>query len=176
MAGWTLDDIPAGQRVFLDATVFIYHFVRASSQCRRLLERCERSELFGVTSVVTLAETAHRLMMIEAVADGHLAAGGVARKLRERPDIVSQLRRYNEAVESIAAWGVEVRALELGCCLRAAEVRATEGLLTNDSLIVSTMRDEGIDSIATADADFQRVGGLRVFRPTDAHFGPSPLA
>ncbi len=176
MAGWTLDDIPAGQRLFLDATVFIYHFVRASAQCRRLLERCERSELLGVTSVVTLAETAHRLMMIEAVTDGHLPPGGLARKLRERPEIVRKLHRYSEAVESIAGWGVEVRALELGSCLRAAEVRSTEGLLTNDSLIVSTMRDEGIDAIATADADFQRVRGLRVFRPTDAQFGPPPLA
>jgi predicted nucleic acid-binding protein len=176
MAGWTLDEVPAGHRVFLDATIFVCHFARASEQCRRLLERCERRDVLGVTSVVALAETTHRLMMIEAVVEGHVPAGAVARRLRERPDAVRSCRRYNQAAAMIAGWGIDVRPLELGTCLRAAEVRAAEGLLTNDSLVVATMRDEGIETIATADADFRRVPGLRVYRPTDLAVGAASLA
>jgi predicted nucleic acid-binding protein len=176
MAGSTLDDIPAGQRVFLDATIFIYHFARASMQCRRLLERCERADLAGVTSAIVLAETTHRLMMIEAVVDGHVAASGVARKLRERPDLVRKLGRYQRQVESIAGWGIEVRPLDLGRWLRSADARSGHGLLTNDSLIVATMSDEGIDVLATADRDFERVEGVRVFRPTDVGSGAPALA
>ncbi len=63
--------------------------------------------------------------------------------------------------------GIEVLPVDLGICLRAASVRAETGLLTNDSVIVATMRDGGVTAIATADADFERVEGLRVYRPTD---------
>jgi hypothetical protein len=41
------------------------------------------------------------------------------------------------------------------------------GLLTNDSVIVATLRDAGVSAIATADRDFERVDGLQVFRPSD---------
>jgi len=176
MAGSTLDEVPAGHRVFLDATIFVYHFARASEQCRRLLERCERHEVLGVTSVVALAEVTHRLMMIEVVADGRVEPGAAARTLRERPDLVRSCRPCNLALPTIAGWGIEVRPLDLGTCLRAAEFRAGEGLLTNDSLVAATLRDEGIELMATADAGFQRVAGLRVFRPTDLRSGPAALA
>ncbi len=64
--------------------------------------------------------------------------------------------------------------VDLGRCLRAADVRAETGLLTNDSIIVATMRDAGLTAIATADGDFERVEGVQVYRPTDlgiAHAG-----
>jgi predicted nucleic acid-binding protein len=176
MAGSTLDDVPGGQRIFIDATVFVYHFTRASEQCRRLLERCERRDLLGVTSVVALAEATHRLMMIEAVADGRIEPGTVARKLAERPDLVRACRRYNLAAPLIAGSGIEVLPLDLGKCLRAADVRIAEGLLTNDSLLVATIRDEGIEAIASADSDFLRVSGLKVYRPTDLQTGARALA
>jgi hypothetical protein len=64
--------------------VCVYHFIDASSQCSEFLERCER-EVHGHTSVVVLAETAHRLMMMEAITAGLAAPGGVVRKLRQRP-------------------------------------------------------------------------------------------
>lgn len=175
MAGWTLDDVPAGHRVFIDATIFLYHFARASEQCRRLLERCERHELSGVTSVVPLAETTHRLMLMEAAAEWKNPSGAL-RRLREHPELVRACHRYNLAAATIAGWGIEVRPVDLGTCLRAAEVRAADGLLTNDSLIVATMRDIDIDAIATADTDFLRVAGLRVFRPTDLDSGAPALA
>ena len=81
-------------------------------------------------------------------------------KLRERPDVVRQLRDYRRQVESIPRWGIQVLPVDLGRCLRAADVRAAHGLLTNDSIIVATMRDAGVTAIATADRDFERVEGI----------------
>jgi hypothetical protein len=37
MTFWTLDQIPDGQRVFVDASIFIYHFTGASPDCQNLL-------------------------------------------------------------------------------------------------------------------------------------------
>ena len=167
MARSTLDQVPRGSRVFVDASIFIYHFAKVSWECRRLLQRCESGEVAGVTSVVVLSEVTHRLMMMEAVRQGLVTPGGVARKLRDRPAIVRQLPEYGVQVASIPGWDIEVLPLDLAACLRSADVRASSGLLTDDSLIVTTMRDQQLDAIATSDADFERVDGLRVFGPSD---------
>lgn len=71
----TLEEIPAGARIFIDSTIFIYHFTAASPACRTLLERCEAGDVRGLTSTAVLAEVAHRLMMSEALGGGSDHAG-----------------------------------------------------------------------------------------------------
>jgi predicted nucleic acid-binding protein len=61
----TLDDIEEGAGVFVDANVFVYHFVGASSECTALLRRCETGEVQASTSALVLAKVCQRLMMIE---------------------------------------------------------------------------------------------------------------
>ena len=113
-------------------------------------------------------------MMMEAVHSGLVSPGGVPRKLRRRPDLVRTLHDYLWQVESIPTWGIEVLPVDLGRCVRAGGIRAASGLVTNDSIIVATMHDEHLAAIATADADFERVEGLQVFRPSD--LGPAAPA
>jgi len=96
-----------------------------------------------------------------------VSRGGVARKLRERPEIVRELCDYRNQIESVPRWGVQVLPVDLGRCTRAADVRAAHGLFTNDSVIVTTMRDAAVTAIATADHDFERVDGISVYRPID---------
>ena len=162
-----LDLIPGGTRVFIDAPVFIYHFTGSSMQCRDVLHRCERGELNGVTSVTVLAEVTHRLMMLEAIAARLVRSGNVAKKLRERPEVIRRLRLASEQTARIALMGIEVLGLELRLVLSAAAFREKYGLMTNDSIIMATIEDVDITHVATADRDFGRVEGLTVFEPTD---------
>jgi predicted nucleic acid-binding protein len=159
--------VPNGARVFLDAPILVYYFGRASAQCHRLLGRCERRDVFGVTSVVALNEASHRLMIIEAVQSGAVSPGNVVRKLRRRPEVVCRLLEHVAQMQSVAAWGIEVLPVDLGRSLRAAAARQATGLLTNDSLLLTTMREERITAIATGASDFDRFDDLQVFRPTD---------
>lgn len=163
----TLDRIPSGARVFVDSTIFVYHFTRASLDCRRCLERCERGDIKGVTSALVLSEVAHRLMMIEARSRGLVSPGNLVRKLRERPDVVRQLHVYQDQVEQIALMGIEVAPLEHRDLLHSAPFRARHGLLTNDSLVAHAAEVVGARAIASADADLGRPGHLPVFRPGD---------
>lgn len=50
----TLVDLRDGVHVFIDANIFIYHFGGRSLECKALLERCARRELFGYTSTPVL--------------------------------------------------------------------------------------------------------------------------
>ena len=53
----------------------------------------------------------------------------------------------------------------------SAEVRNSEGLLTNDSFIVACMRTQGLRKLATANGDFDQVSGVDVYKPTDLREG-----
>jgi predicted nucleic acid-binding protein len=162
-----LDAVPTGERVFVDATVFVYHFTGVSPSCRAFLERCEAGQVRGVTSMLVIAEVTHRLMMIEAVAKGLVTGGSVAKKLRERPAAVKRLHVHHELTDLIPLMGIEVDPLDLGMFAAAAKIREAHGLLTNDSLVVACADARGVSSIASADADFARVSRLKLFQPPD---------
>lgn len=163
----TLDRIPSGERVFLDSSIFIYHFTGASLDCRALLERCEAGDVKGATSVVVLAEVAHRLMLLEALSGGLVAPPNAVKKLRARPELVRGLRLYQDQVEQIPLMGVEVFPAQLATLARSADVRRRHGLLVNDSLVVAAAEAAQIGALASADTDFRRVKELKLYQPAD---------
>jgi len=162
-----LPELPAGQTVFIDANIFIYHFTGLSQECSIFLERCERGELWGVTAVHILLEVLHRLMMIEAVTKKLVTPGNVAKKLRKRPNVVKQLADCQTQTEAILEMGIKVVDLTSNSLKLSYPYRRRDGLLVNDSLTVAVMEAEGILDLATADPDFTRVEGLWVYRPMD---------
>jgi predicted nucleic acid-binding protein len=162
-----LSEIPSGTRVFLDATIFIYHFTGVSTSCRSLLAQCEAGKLYGLTSMVVVAEVTHRLMTIEAVARGLVAPGNVVKKLRGRPDLICRLSSYQEQAAKIPWMGVEVVPLHRRLLAPAASLRTRHGLLTNDSLLLATALEHGIEAFASADRDFEGLGGVQLFCPPD---------
>jgi predicted nucleic acid-binding protein len=163
----TLEEVPAGATVFIDTGIFVHHFTAMSPQCRAFLERCERREVKGVTSVLVLAELCHVLMLTEAVDRGFIPRGAPARKLAGHPARVKQLSSYEKQVERVPLMGIEVAAAELRDLLVASsEVRRRHGLLTNDSLVAAAALALG-GRLASADRDFASVDGLSLFAPSD---------
>jgi predicted nucleic acid-binding protein len=163
----TLAGIPEGSTVFIDANVFVYHFVGASAQCTALLARCETSEVRGSTSALVLAEVAHRLMVIEAVKRRVVSSGNVARKLAGRPELVRQFTIYEASIQAISSMGVEIMALTEVTIQLGLRHQRRYGLLTNDSLIVATMLQQGVRILATADRRLAIVDELEIAAPTD---------
>jgi predicted nucleic acid-binding protein len=59
----TFASIPAGEAIFIDANVLIYHFTRNAkygAACTQLVKRVELQQLRGFTSAHVLADIAHR--------------------------------------------------------------------------------------------------------------------
>ena len=162
-----LDRIPAGTTVFIDANIFLYHFTGVSAQCFSLLTRCESRHIEGVTGVHILAEVAHRLMMIEAVRKGLVTSGGVAAKLRGRPEVVRSLTDYHVSVDTILNAGFRILALTPEDFSLSAVLRSNSGFLVNDSLTASVIQRERIAALATSERDFERMQHLRLYSPTD---------
>ena len=170
MASFPLSSLAKGEQIFIDSTIFLYHFTGVSADCRTFLQRCENGEVKGVTSVIVLAEIAHRLMLIEALSKGLISGKNLVRKLREKPEIVKQVHLYQEQVERIPVMGISVASLDLGGMLRSAELRIRYGLMTNDSLVAISAIQEGIPAVASADKDIARVKELNHYFPGDLPF------
>jgi len=49
-----LPELPAGQTVFIDANIFIYHFTGLSRECSRFLERCAWGDPCGISVLATV--------------------------------------------------------------------------------------------------------------------------
>lgn len=162
-----LDEFRPGTAVFIDANIFIYHFTGTSEECTRFLARCETGEIVGVTSVSVLLEVLHRLMMLEAVRSGAVRPPNVLEKLRKRPEIVRTLSEYYAHAMKIAEMGISVRALPEDVLAASQRVRREHGLLVGDSLLVATMRGEGLRALATRDADLGRIKEITVAVPGD---------
>src|SRR5262249_21785096 len=107
----TTADLATGDAVFLDANVFVYHFIADpayGAACTALLERVERRELEGWTSPHVLAEVSHRLMTLEACSVYGWPYQGIAARLRRHPQDLQQLGRFRQALAEIALLGLNV--------------------------------------------------------------------
>lgn len=162
-----LDDLPPGTSVFIDASIFIYHFTGASEECTRFLQRCEAGELAGMTSVSVLLEVLHRLMMLEAARNRAVRPPRIPEKLRKRPEVVRSLSEYYAHTAKIPEMGISVRPLPEEILAASQQVRRGHGLLVGDSLLLAVMRTEGLRTLATHDADMGQIKAITVAAPAD---------
>ncbi len=160
-------DLPDGSNVLVDANVFINALNQTSRQCMRLLDRCVRERVSGMTTIEAINEVCHRLMLLEAVGTGVIAKQS-ASSLKRKREAVKKLRRYWELTETIFGdLNLAIIPLDEPRARRAHEIRRQHGLLTNDSMLVAAAREYGISCIASHDSDFDDIDGITVFKPRD---------
>jgi predicted nucleic acid-binding protein len=161
-----IDNLPAGTSLFLDANIFVYAFLGHSNQCRDLLGRCATEQVLGITTLDVVNEVTHRMMLAEALGSGVIKRDSV-RDLRGKWQAVAKLTEYWAQTSAIFGLNILVLSTDEDRLNRAQTIRARHGLLTNDSLIVATMDEFGIHSLATRDNDFDHISELTVFKPSD---------
>ena len=162
----SLDAIPAGARVLVDANILIYAKRGMSAQCRRFLERCAQRAISGVLTTIVVAEFCHRRMMQEAQSRG-LSGSNPAKALSQNPALVRQLTQYRQDIEDLLGGELAVLAIEEADFAHALELQRQHGLLTNDSLNLAAALRAGVNLLATADPQFDSLPGITVFRPDD---------
>lgn len=163
----TFNELQHGDGIFIDANIFIYNFGARSPECRDLLLRYAKGDLVGYTLTFVLAEVLHRLMTGEAIEKGHITEKNPLRKLRKNPEIIKKLTTYSKNVEKISEMNLRITALTNELIKKSSKIRSTEGLLTNDSLVVAALKDLDLVNLATNDNDFDRIKWLSVLKPSD---------
>jgi predicted nucleic acid-binding protein len=72
---------------------------------------------------------------------------------------------HRQAIDEIPRLGIEVLPFERHLLPMAASLSQLHGLLTNDAITLAAMQNETIIHIASHDADFDGVPGLRRYAP-----------
>jgi predicted nucleic acid-binding protein len=161
-------DLASGSEVFLDANTFVYHFAPDplyGADSHALLERIERQDVRGVTATHVLAEFAHRLMTVEAVALFGWPQKGIAYRLRSHANEIGTLSIFKDAVEKVLTSKVDVLSIAPASIALAASISRQWGLLCSDALLIAVMQSHGITNLASNDTDFDRVPGIVRFAP-----------
>lgn len=163
-----LADIPDRTEIFIDSNIFVYHFsgpTEYTDSCTLLLQRVEQSEIFGFTSTVVLAETLHRLMIIEATTKLQIEPKVAIRYLKAHPLEVKKLTEHLTVPEKIQGLGIKILTVEIDDILKSNEIKKGYGFLTNDAINLALTRRHQLRNIATNDPDFERVTDLVVWKP-----------
>ena len=157
--------LPAGTTIFVDANIFLYHVLNVSSVCSDFFERARRRTVQAYTSPIVLSEVLHQTMLAELGEQHPVRPSGALRLLRRRPELIETLRKTPEIMRQIGHWRIRVLPLRWREIVLAAELTQRYHLLTNDALIVATMRAHRLTHLASNDRDFARVPGLTRWRP-----------
>jgi predicted nucleic acid-binding protein len=161
-----LSSVPTGTNILIDANIFVYGLSAKSAQCTAFLQRCSTEEVFGITLFEVVHEATHVFMVAEGRAKGWYTSGG-PRYLAGHPAQVKTLSDYWRNTQRLLALNIVLLPMEEDIVAGAQTERVNAGLLTNDSIIVATMREYGISCIATSDRQFDSVGGILVFSAGD---------
>ena len=101
--------------------------------------------------------------------EAHSALGwsitGIGNRLRTNPHEVQKLNLFRHAVEQIAQSRLQFLTVTPPMLVAAVALCQNLGLLTNDALTVAVMPAHGLNKIASADTDFDRVPGLTRYAP-----------
>jgi predicted nucleic acid-binding protein len=162
-----LSEIKAGSEVFVDSNIFIYHFTGVSDECSDFLSRCEREELIGITSVNVILEVLHRLMMVEAVSKNIVKPPNIVKKLNKSPQKIKRLNEYFVNTEKIQDMGIEIKPLIFETIIKSHVIRLSSGLMVNDSVIIASMKKEGVKLLATNDKVLKNLDEIDVYSPED---------
>ncbi|MGC4007001.1 MAG: type II toxin-antitoxin system VapC family toxin [Pirellulales bacterium] len=164
----TTDSIARKSKIFIDANIFIYHFLDTplyGAACTELVQRVLDEDYLGVTSVHVVSEVVHRLSTIEACAMFSWPYKGIAKRMESHPENISRLEQYRSSLESLLDFGIEILANESQHLLPATDAMREYGLLYNDALSVALMKAAGISVIASFDTDFDRVAVIQRLEP-----------
>lgn len=163
-----LHEIEPGQRIFIDANIFVYHFSKDSrfnESCREFLLRVENSEINGITSAAVVQEATHRLMMSEASSMIDIEVKNLPKYLKQRPDVAKQLTKHLIVPGKIASLNIEIIPITASLVEESQVFKTRYGFLSNDALTLKVMDEYKISALASNDLDFERVDWIKLYLP-----------
>lgn len=162
-----LGDLPDGANILIDANILVYHRIQIPGLTETVinfLERVERRQVVGYTSMALVAEAVHKVMLAEAVQQYGLPEKGIVTRLKAKPDLVKGLT-HAQVTEEIQRMNVSIEPVTVELVKEAERLFSVHGLLTNDSITLALMRRLSLTHIATNDEDFESVNWLTVWKP-----------
>ncbi|KXA96167.1 hypothetical protein AKJ39_04980 [candidate division MSBL1 archaeon SCGC-AAA259J03] len=170
-----LEDLSSGSIVFIDSNLLIYEFSshpKYGVSSRNFLEKVEKMELLGVTSVTVLDEVLYKSMLIELSKKEDINVSEASVELRENPEKIQKLDTSITNSKELLEMPIHVLGVTQNIFASSIENIKRYNLRPHDAAIVETLNFYGIENIATNDPDFDSVDWLHVFKPRKREDSP----
>ncbi len=163
-----LKDLVEESRVFIDSNIFTYDLVKNPSYffpCKDFFERIENGEIHGAFNSIVFSETTFNFIK-SFVAQKHK----IKKVKKILPFILNNIEILKDieltpVVELFSLHNLEFLQIPKEDLFKSKNYIKQNQLLTNDSIILSTMKAHDIKDIATNDSDFERVKGIKIWKP-----------
>lgn len=163
-----------GKSIGLDANIFLYvatRHKRYGKSCETLLRRVKDGEITGVTSVIILDEVIYKVMLFEVMERYRIDWKAATLRLKNEPEVIRALKKPKRVLDDLIALGVNIKSLDLELIIVAEELSMNYGVRPHDAILAATLKQHGIENLATNDPDFERVDGITVWKPCVGEVG-----
>lgn len=162
-----LRSIPIGRAIFIDANVFHFYLRGPEDirkECTKFLERVEKEEILGYTSVLVLDELMYKILL-RTIEERHEKNPLVI--IEHDFEAIGRNSSYvKQAIELVLGInGLNVLDVTKEDLHNSPDIMESFSLLPRDAVHLSIMLDHGISDIASSDKDFDRVKDLTRWAP-----------
>jgi predicted nucleic acid-binding protein len=170
-----LSNFDCDERIFIDANIFIYNALDDpiyADSCTDFLRRVETNKIKGVITPQIMDEVLFKILVAEA--SWHLEKFTLPNLKKEMKKSSFSLKVYKPVREYIAYLteltysGLKILIVDAGVVEKSIDFGSHYGLLTTDAIHLSTIKQYGINNIATNDSDFERVESITLYKPEKA--------
>ena len=158
--------IPKASFVFIDSNIFTYFLLRDADffeKCSRFLKNVESGYFIGFINNIVVSETLFNFVKAEVCKNNELKSNEFIRFVKENPESVGEVD-ISDVIDvfTIANLNLVNVPTKLIPMLKDAHRKS---LLSNDAFHLLTMEYLSIKDIVTNDADFEKIVGIKVWKP-----------
>ncbi len=158
--------IPRDSFVFIDSNIFTYFLLRDADffeKCKQFLKNIESGYFIGFINNIVVSETLFNFVKAEVCRNYGLKTNEFIRFVKENPDSIGEVD-ISDVIDVFTTANLNLvnipsKTIPL---LRDAH---RESLLSNDAFHLLTMEYLNIENIATNDGDFEKIAGIKVWKP-----------
>ena len=156
-------DLPDGSDVFVDSNIITYHLSNDpvhGDECKSFLKRIEDGKLSGLITPIVVSEVTFNF--IKSYVIRNYKPKNLVKFLKKNPDIIEKvdLSTVSELLDIFFILPVGPISSSL-----SFKIIKKFHLLPNDAINVVIMLIYEIQNIATNDPDFERVKGIKIWKP-----------
>ncbi len=158
--------IPRASFVFIDSNIFTYFLLRDAyffERCSRFLKNIESGYFIGFINNIVVSETLFNFVKAEVCKNNELKSNEFIRFVKENPGSIGEVD-ISDVIDVFAIANLNLINVppKLIPMLKDAHRKS---LLSNDAFHLLTMQYLNIKDIVTNDGDFEKIAGIKVWKP-----------
>ncbi|MCZ7394297.1 MAG: PIN domain-containing protein [Candidatus Methanoperedens sp.] len=158
--------IPRASFVFIDSNIFTYFLLRDADffeKCSRFLKNIESGYFIGFINNIVISETLFNFVKAEVCKNHGLKPNEFIRYVKENPESIGDVD-ISDVIDVFTMVNLNLVDVPPKLIPILKDVHR-KSLLSNDAFHLLTMEYLNIKDIVTNDGDFERIAGIKVWKP-----------